>query len=111
MVNILNDRLYDVPIVQLSAILNTEIVTLMKKYVHGVDQSFMYLKEIFAHEQPIKLYIGGKSNILMQPEFKDVNKVHPFFSMMEKEDELVNLLKNKRSEEHTSELQSRGHLV
>ncbi|HLS61481.1 MAG TPA: heat-inducible transcriptional repressor HrcA [Virgibacillus sp.] len=96
MVNILNDRLYDVPIVQLSAILNTEIVTLMKKYVHGVDQSFMYLKEIFAHEQPIKLYIGGKSNILMQPEFKDVNKVHPFFSMMEKEDELVNLLKNKQ---------------
>ena len=96
MVNILNDRLYDVPIVELSAILNTEIVALMKKYIHGVDQSFMYLKEIFTHEQPIKLYIGGKSNILMQPEFKDVNKVQSFFSMMEKEEELANLLKGKQ---------------
>src|SRR5690625_2528528 len=54
------------------------------------------MKELYKNEQTIKLYIGGNFNFFMQPEFKDVNKVHPFFSMIEKEDELVNLLKNKQ---------------
>lgn len=96
MVNILNERLYGVPIASLSAELNNEVLFLLRKYINDVDQSFEYLKEIFFHEQPINIYIGGKSNILMQPEFKDIDKIHSYFSMMENEGEIAKLLKNTR---------------
>lgn len=96
-VNILNDRLRGVPIARLPDMLDTEIFSLMKKYVDNIDTSFRYLKEIFGNQEPIKLYVGGKSNLLMQPEFKDVDKIHPFYSMMEKEDEIITLLRNKQN--------------
>ncbi|WP_404453065.1 heat-inducible transcriptional repressor HrcA [Virgibacillus necropolis] len=93
MVNILNDRLYGVPIIHLHETLNTEIVSLMKMYVNDFERSYDFLKSAFFSEQPVKLYFGGKTNMLMQPEFKDVDKIRSFYSMMEKEDEVANMLK------------------
>lgn len=93
MVNILNDRLLGVPVVHLQEMFNTEITSLMKLYVNDFDKAYDYLKAAFFNESPVKLYIGGKSNILMQPEFDDVDKIRSFYSMIEKEDEIANLLK------------------
>ena len=95
MVNILNDRLRNVPIINLAEVLNNEVLSLMKRYIRNVEESFAYLREIFLHEQPIKLYVGGKSNLFTQPEFNDVNKIHSFYSMMEREEEIANLIKRK----------------
>lgn len=97
MVNYLNERLKGLPIATLPQMLNTEFFSLMKRYVNDADNMMDYVKNIFFQEQPIKLYIGGKSNVLMQPEFKDVNIVHPFYSMLENEDELADLLKNAQN--------------
>ncbi|HLR41025.1 MAG TPA: heat-inducible transcriptional repressor HrcA [Virgibacillus sp.] len=94
MVNILNDRLHGVPIVHLSEMLNTEMYSLMKMYLNDFEKSYDYLKAVFFNEQPVKLYIGGKSNLLMQPEFKDVDKIRSFYTMIEKEDEIADLLKS-----------------
>ena len=58
MVNILNDRLRNVPIINLEEVLNNEVLSLMKRYIRNVEDSFAYLREIFLHEHPIKLYIG-----------------------------------------------------
>ncbi|TFJ94067.1 heat-inducible transcriptional repressor HrcA [Lentibacillus salicampi] len=93
MVNILNDRLRGVPIFKLHEMLNTEIINLMTKYVTDFDTTYDYLKAVFFSENPVKLYFGGKSNLLMQPEFNDIDKVRSFYSMIEKEDEIANLLK------------------
>ncbi|WP_106497097.1 heat-inducible transcriptional repressor HrcA [Lentibacillus sp. Marseille-P4043] len=95
MVNILNDRLYGVPIVRLHEKLNSEVLELMKRYVNDFEKSYDYLKAAFFNEYPAKLYIGGKTNMLMQPEFKDIEKVRSFYTMMEKEEEIANLLKSK----------------
>lgn len=94
MVNILNDRLYDVPIFQLPDKLNKEVLGLLKTYTNDFEQTFDYLKAVFFQEQPAKLYIGGKTNMLMQPEFKDIEKVRAFYTMMEKEEEIADLLKS-----------------
>lgn len=91
-VNILNERLHGVPMAKLPHMLNEELISLLNKYIENVDLLLKYLKEIFFQEQPVKLYIGGKSNILMQPEFKDIQKIHSFYSMMENENEVANLL-------------------
>ncbi|SFA70122.1 heat-inducible transcription repressor HrcA [Lentibacillus halodurans] len=93
MVNILNDRLYGVPIFKLYEKLNTEIVNLMDKYMTDFETSYDYLKAAFFSENPVKLYFGGKTNLLMQPEFNDIDKVRSFYSMIEEEDEIATLLK------------------
>src|SRR5690625_7448474 len=74
--------------------LNTEMYSLMKMYLNDFEKSYDYLKAVFFNEQPVKLYIGGKSNLLMQPEFKDVDKIRSFYTMIEKEDEIADLLKS-----------------
>ncbi|WP_042223410.1 heat-inducible transcriptional repressor HrcA [Oceanobacillus manasiensis] len=94
MVNILNERLHDVPILKLQEIFNTEIAAMMKMYVEDFDRSYNYLKAAFLSDHPVKLYIGGKSNILRQPEFNDVDKIRSFFTMMDKEEEIISLLKH-----------------
>ncbi|MEC5422203.1 heat-inducible transcriptional repressor HrcA [Virgibacillus sp. C22-A2] len=93
MVNILNDRLHGIPIIHLPEMFNKEIASLMKMYLSNYDKSYDYLRAVFSHEHPVKLYVGGKSNILLQPEFNDVEKIRSFYSMMENEDEIANLLK------------------
>lgn len=97
MVNILNDRLHGVPIIQLPEKLNAEIVSLMKMYVNDFERSYDYLKAAFFSENPVKLYISGMTNILMQPEFKDVERIRSFYAMMDKEEEIANLLKSAKN--------------
>ncbi|HLS07634.1 heat-inducible transcriptional repressor HrcA [Lentibacillus sp.] len=93
MVNILNDRLHGVPIFKLHEKLNDEMLDLMNKYVTDFETSYDYLKAVFLSENPVKLYFGGKTNLLRQPEFNDIDKVRSFYSMIEEEDEIASLLK------------------
>lgn len=97
MVNILNDRLVDVPIIKLPKVFHNEVVSLMKANLNNYVKAYEYMGSIFfTSEQPVKLYISGKSNILMQPEFNNVDKIRSFYSVIEKEDVIVNLLKNAK---------------
>lgn len=98
LVNILNDRLTDVPLIHVEKVLNNEIAALVKKYIRNFDRTLKYLQSILFDDQSINIYIGGKSNILMQPEFKDIEKIHSFYSMMENEDEIASLLRNSTEE-------------
>lgn len=91
-VNILNDRLVGVPIVDLPNTLQTEVYHLMKKHIKNYEIMYEYVKQVLLYEEPVKLYIGGQSNLLMQPEFKDVDKIYDFYTMLEDESELVKLL-------------------
>ncbi|WP_047986336.1 heat-inducible transcriptional repressor HrcA [Ornithinibacillus californiensis] len=92
-VNILNERLKGVSLAQLPEVITTEVISLMRIYVRDFEKSFKYLQSAFFQDQPVKLYIGGKTNLLAQPEFNDINKVRSFYQMMENEDRVVNLLK------------------
>lgn len=94
-VNILNDRLYGVPIIQLPAVLQTEVYTLMKRHIKNFEMMYEYCKAVLRYDQPVKLYIGGKSKLLTHPEFSDIEKVHSFYSMIENEDKIIDLLKEK----------------
>src|SRR5699024_11561822 len=78
MVNVVNDRLKGVPITDLGKKLRTEVYTLMKEHVKNHEIMYDYLKSVLQYEETAKLYIGGSSNIMMQPEFKDVSKIYEF---------------------------------
>ncbi|ENH97521.1 heat-inducible transcription repressor [Gracilibacillus halophilus YIM-C55.5] len=93
LVNILNDRLTDVPIIQLEEKLYGEIMVLLREHSDDYEMTYHYLKEALLDKQPVKLYMDGKTNILMQPEFNDVQKIQSLYTVMEKEDEMAHLLR------------------
>lgn len=91
-VNILNDRLVGVPIMNLTYALETEVYELMKKHIKDYEHMFEYIKSVICYDESVKLYVDGKANLLTQPEFKDVEKVYDFYSFLEEEEAIVNLL-------------------
>ncbi|MDL4841488.1 heat-inducible transcriptional repressor HrcA [Aquibacillus rhizosphaerae] len=96
LVNILNERLVDVPIIQLHEMLSKEIAILLNTYTDDFDLAYHYLRAALFDEQPVKLYVGGKTNIMMQPEFKDVNKIRSLYSIIEQEEEMADLLRSSK---------------
>ncbi|MCM3738687.1 heat-inducible transcriptional repressor HrcA [Oceanobacillus luteolus] len=94
LVNIINEKLVGLPVVKLQDMFYTEIAQIMKQYLDDYEKSMQYLKAIFATDYPVKVYVSGKSNMLMLPEFNDINKVRSFYSLMDREEEIVNLLKD-----------------
>ncbi len=97
LVNILNEKLYNVPIIHLEKILQTEIYEIMKKHIKQYDQMYAYLQSVMRYEQPVKIYIGGQTNLLTQPEFKDIERVYSLYTMMESEEKITNLLSSNSS--------------
>lgn len=94
MVNILNDRLIGIPISQLSHALQTEVYELMRKHIKNYELMYKYIQSVLRYDESAKLYVGGQSNILTQPEFKDVDKIYEFYSMLEDESKVIQLLAN-----------------
>jgi len=101
-VNILKDRLIGVPIMQLSLKLETEVYALMKKHIKEHELIFEYLQAVISYDDSVKLYVGGQTNILMQPEFRDVKKVYDVFTMLENEAEMIKLLTTETDGLHIS---------
>ncbi|WP_096434585.1 heat-inducible transcriptional repressor HrcA [Alteribacter populi] len=96
-VNILNERLKGVPLIHLRHKLTTEIRNVLAKYVDRYDKAMEMLNETFKQTNNEKVFYAGKTNILSQPEFNDVDRVRDLFNIFE-EDALVSKL--FRSDEH-----------
>lgn len=93
MVNILNERLVGVPIVQLNDFINTEIATLLRKHTNNFEKSYKLLHTALFEKRPTRLYVGGKTNMLAQPEFKDVNQIRTLLSIIEQEKEIAPIIR------------------
>ncbi|MCE7794194.1 heat-inducible transcriptional repressor HrcA [Salipaludibacillus sp. CUR1] len=96
-VNILNKRLRGVPLVQLKEKLTEEISSILKQYINQYESTVEMLLEVFRTHQNEKVFYGGKTNILSQPEFHDVERVRNILNIFE-EDALVSKL--FRSDDH-----------
>lgn len=94
MVNILNDKLIGVPIISLQQKLQVEVYDLMRKHIKDHEEMFDYIASVIHYEDATKLYVGGQSNMMIQPEFKDVEKIYQFYTMLEDEEEMIKLLAN-----------------
>ena len=90
-VNILNEQLKGVPLVQLRQKLTKELGKVLEKYIDHYDATISLLNNTFLSHQNEKIFFGGKTNILAQPEFNDVERVKRLFNIFE-EDELISKL-------------------
>lgn len=92
LVNILNAKLKGVPLLQLRSKLYNEIASELRQHVGKYEEIMHVLEALLASESEEKVYHSGISNILMQPEFKDVEKVRTIFDLFDQSHVLAQLL-------------------
>lgn len=95
MANILNEKLKGVSLADLQDRLYSEVASLLKRHISDYEQLLAILGSSFDHSHKgEKIYFGGKTNMLSQPEFNDVGKIRSIMKMIEQEDLLYTMLKN-----------------
>lgn len=90
-VKILNDRLVGVSLLELQSRLELETFNVLRQHIKSADVFIQSLKSVASFQNEGKLYFGGKTNMLNQPEFHDLNKVRALMEMMEKESQVISL--------------------
>ncbi|MFF5993662.1 heat-inducible transcriptional repressor HrcA [Lysinibacillus sp. KU-BSD001] len=95
MVNILNDRLIGVSLQNLHLKLEVEALAVLKQHIQAADAVIQSLIQVTSGQKEGKIYYAGKTNMLNQPEFHDLNKVRMLMDLMDKESQIQNLFKSK----------------
>ncbi|WP_158735050.1 heat-inducible transcriptional repressor HrcA [Alteribacillus sp. YIM 98480] len=91
--NILNDRLEGVPLYKLQEKIYKEVAGLLKQHVNSFHDAFRFTEETLQKSKQEKVFYGGKTNLLSQPEFKDIEKVKMIFEILEQDHTVHELLK------------------
>jgi len=95
-VSILNAKLKGVPIVQLKAKLSTEIASELRKHVSRYEELIASIETALRGSEDGRVFFGGASNMLAQPEFRDVEKVKSILGVLEQTDTWIKLFANVR---------------
>ena len=75
LVNILNDRLAGVSLEHLNDKIFKEVAVLLRQHIHHYDSILYNLADSLKLSNNEKLFFSGKTNMLSQPEFHDIDKV------------------------------------
>ncbi|MEH7353212.1 heat-inducible transcriptional repressor HrcA [Neobacillus drentensis] len=92
-VNILNDRLAGVPLEYLNDKIYKEVAMLLKQHIHNYDLMLHTIADSLKMPVHEKLFFGGKTNILSQPEFHDISKIRTLLMMIDQEEWIYNLIR------------------
>lgn len=92
-VNILNERLVNVPLEEINDKLYKEVQTLLRQHIQNYDLILQAMTAAFKMPTSEKLFFGGKANILNQPDFHDLEKIRNLMDMIEHEDWVYKLIK------------------
>ncbi|PSL45036.1 heat-inducible transcription repressor HrcA [Salsuginibacillus halophilus] len=91
-VRILNDRLQGVPLIELNKALYQEVASVMEQHLSQHMDVMHSLENALHTDKSEKVYYGGKTNLLSQPEFKDVDKVRSLLELLEKDEQMHQLM-------------------
>jgi len=88
-VNFLNDTLYDCPISEIDYALHEKVDNeQIRMQMEYYDELIGIFVRAFASMAQDRLFLSGKTNILNQPEFKDINKAKSLIEAIEKNEVL-----------------------
>ena len=94
-VNLLNGKLAGVPFYKIKSVLHSEVAKELGRFVERCEEILALLEQTIAEEQEPKVYLSGASNMLTQPEFKDVDKAKSILGMLEETPLLVQLFQSQ----------------
>lgn len=98
LVNILNERLTGVSLDKLSNKIYKEVASILKQHISHYDYFIKSISQTVNLDKHEKLFFGGKTNILSQPEFHDINKIRALLNMIDKEEGIHELIRNNTSD-------------
>ncbi len=93
-VSYLNQKLYGLTIDQVTTSLINELKRDLFRRLEILEQAFILLEESLKEEKQIRVFLGGTTNILNQPEFKDVDKIRRMLNLFEQEPLLFKILED-----------------
>lgn len=74
----------------------------LQAYGALVEQTLTFLEERLVPTDRRRIYLGGTSHMLEQPEFRQVEKVRPLLNLLEREEMLTDLLDASASDQDLS---------
>ncbi|CAM4001834.1 heat-inducible transcriptional repressor HrcA [Cohnella lubricantis] len=90
-VNLLNDKLAGVAFVKVKSVLHAEVGKELSRIVDSCEHILQMLESTLADDQEPRIFLSGATNIMTQPEFKDVDKVKNILDMLEETPKLMQL--------------------
>ncbi|MEH7178809.1 heat-inducible transcriptional repressor HrcA [Neobacillus vireti] len=93
-VNILNERLTGVALEDLNDKIYKEVATLLRQHIRNYDLMLYTIAESLKMPANEKLFFGGKTNMLSQPEFHDISKIRDLLQMIDHEEWIYPLIKH-----------------
>lgn len=98
LVNLLNAKLYRVPLAQLKSRLHQEIAEEMRRHLSAFEAWMRILESLLAvRKSSDRIYLSGTAKILSHPEFQNINKVRMLFEWLEDQEELASLLEESHA--------------
>lgn len=97
LINLLNMKMVGVPLYKLKYVIKQELHDELMRNFKDYDQSMLFLNELLnTIETDIdnKVYVGGATNLLNQPEFNDIKTIKELFTLFDKSDDVKQLIKN-----------------
>jgi heat-inducible transcriptional repressor len=91
MVNMLNAKLQNVPLIQLRSRLYNEIGAELSKNVDRYDDLLKVMEAVLENDEQDRIFLGGATNMLTQPDFKDVDKVKHILDLLDEKPNLLRL--------------------
>ncbi len=91
-VNLLNSRLIGVPLYKLKTRIFSEISEEMQRHLEHYEEMMTALDGAFGQEQEQKIFLSGATNMLIQPEFRDMDKVKSILDLLEETPTLTRLM-------------------
>lgn len=96
-VNILNEKLRGVPLLQLKSKLYNEISTELGKHVSRYEELVQLIENVLENEEDHRIFLSGATKMLIQPEFKDVEKVKTLLDLFDETQTLVKMFSSTSS--------------
>lgn len=82
-VNVLNDKLKNIPLIEFKSKLYSEVSSELAKVTAGYTEWLSMIEGVLQNDETNRIYVSGATNMLMQPEFKDVDKVKTILDLFE----------------------------
>jgi heat-inducible transcriptional repressor len=94
---VLNEHLRGRSLATLTRAAIREMHDALQAYGALVEQTLTFLEEKLEPSERRRVYLGGASHMLEQPEFRSIDRLRPLLNLLEKEDVMTDLLDEEGS--------------
>ena len=90
-VNLMNAKLKGEPLYRLRSKMYTELISELSRHVASYEELLAMVESVLQNDESDRLYLGGATKMLTQPEFKDVDKVKTILDLFDQTQTLLSM--------------------